>query len=87
MHPILDALDRTPYEWLKKLLFIFNEGHIGKFDALAPVFPQVVRMTLAAFTSRQLLIKCPFCYRLNYPAHLAAELLVYEAKDLPHGPH
>lgn len=42
MHPILDALDGTPQEWIKRLLFTFNEGNIGKFEALAPLFPQVV---------------------------------------------
>ena len=42
MHPILDSLTSTPYEWLKKLLFTFNEGNIGKFEALAPVFPKEV---------------------------------------------
>ena len=42
MHPILDALDQTPHEWLKKLLFTFNEGNIGKFEALAPLFPKEV---------------------------------------------
>ncbi|KAJ7273374.1 hypothetical protein C8J57DRAFT_1129200 [Mycena rebaudengoi] len=40
MHPILDALDSTPHEWIKKLLFTFNEGNIGKFEALAPLFPK-----------------------------------------------
>ena len=40
MHPILDALDGTPHEWIKKLLFTFNEGNIGKFEALAPLFPR-----------------------------------------------
>ncbi|KAG5652718.1 hypothetical protein H0H81_003969 [Sphagnurus paluster] len=40
MHPILDALVGTPHEWIKKLLFTFNEGNIGKFEALAPLFPQ-----------------------------------------------
>jgi 26S proteasome regulatory subunit N9 len=39
MHPILGALDSTPHEWIKKLLFTFNEGSIGKFEALAPLFP------------------------------------------------
>ncbi|KAM6493081.1 hypothetical protein JOM56_011215 [Amanita muscaria] len=39
MHPILGALDGTPHEWIKKLLFTFNEGSIGKFEALAPLFP------------------------------------------------
>ncbi|KAI0920324.1 hypothetical protein AcW1_002095 [Taiwanofungus camphoratus] len=40
MHPILDALERTPHDWIKKLLFTFNEGNIGKFEALAPLFPK-----------------------------------------------
>ncbi|KAH9856246.1 hypothetical protein C2E23DRAFT_810780 [Lenzites betulinus] len=40
MHPILDALDSTPHEWIKKLLFTFNEGNIGKFEALSPLFPK-----------------------------------------------
>lgn len=39
IHPILDALDGTSYEWLKKLMFTFNEGSIGKFEALAPLLP------------------------------------------------
>ena len=43
MHPILDALNGTDYEWIKKLLFTFNEGNIGKFEALAPLFPKEVR--------------------------------------------
>ena len=42
MHPILDTLDGTPHEWLKKLLFTFNEGNIGKFEALAPLFSREV---------------------------------------------
>ncbi|KAL1740501.1 hypothetical protein HDZ31DRAFT_47385 [Schizophyllum fasciatum] len=40
MHPILGSLDGTSHEWIKKLLFTFNEGNIGKFEALAPLFPQ-----------------------------------------------
>ncbi|KZV72320.1 hypothetical protein PENSPDRAFT_663848 [Peniophora sp. CONT] len=40
LHPILDALDNTQHDWIKKLLFTFNEGNIGKFEALAPVFPK-----------------------------------------------
>jgi 26S proteasome regulatory subunit N9 len=38
MHPILDSLDETPFEWIKRLLFAFNEGNIGKFEALSPHF-------------------------------------------------
>ncbi|KAJ7271782.1 hypothetical protein C8J57DRAFT_1507693 [Mycena rebaudengoi] len=37
MHPILDAPDSTSHEWIKKLLFTFTEGNIGKFEALAPL--------------------------------------------------
>jgi len=40
MHPILAALDSTPQDWLKKLLFTFNEGNIGKFEGLAPLLIQ-----------------------------------------------
>ncbi|KAF8963313.1 hypothetical protein BDZ97DRAFT_1043520 [Flammula alnicola] len=40
MHPILDSLNGTQHEWIKKLLFTFNEGNIGKFEALAPLFPK-----------------------------------------------
>ncbi|KAF8153826.1 hypothetical protein B0H34DRAFT_783971 [Crassisporium funariophilum] len=40
MHPILDSLNNTEHEWIKKLLFTFNEGNIGKFEALAPLFPK-----------------------------------------------
>lgn len=39
MHPILASLDGSQHEWLKRLLLTFNEGNIGKFEALAPVFP------------------------------------------------
>jgi len=40
MHPILDSLLGTSHEWLRKLLFAFNEGAIGKFESLMPLFPQ-----------------------------------------------
>nr|GAT57585.1 predicted protein [Mycena chlorophos] len=40
MHPILDSLNGTPHEWIKRLLFTFNEGNIGKFESLAPLFPK-----------------------------------------------
>ncbi|KAL1922929.1 uncharacterized protein VTP21DRAFT_9305 [Calcarisporiella thermophila] len=38
MHPILDTLKDTPHDWLRKLLFAFNSGDIGKFEAIAPQF-------------------------------------------------
>jgi len=40
MHPILDSLDNSPFAWIKDLLFTFNEGNIGKFEALGPQLPQ-----------------------------------------------
>ncbi|KAI9262370.1 hypothetical protein BDA99DRAFT_438760 [Phascolomyces articulosus] len=38
MHPILDSLSNTEHDWLRSLLFAFNSGDIGKFEALAPHF-------------------------------------------------
>lgn len=37
-HPILDSLNGTEHEWIKNLLFTFNEGDIGGFESLAPLF-------------------------------------------------
>ncbi|KAG1449453.1 hypothetical protein G6F56_008637 [Rhizopus delemar] len=39
MHPILDSLSGTEHDWLRSLLFAFNAGDIGKFEALSPHFP------------------------------------------------
>lgn len=49
MHPILDSLTDSQHEWLKKLLFTFNEGSIGKFEALAPLFPKEVWLFYSIF--------------------------------------
>ncbi|KAK4514718.1 GTP-binding protein [Mucor velutinosus] len=38
MHPILDSLTGTEHDWLRSLLFAFNAGDIGKFEALVPHF-------------------------------------------------
>ncbi|GAA5804297.1 hypothetical protein EDC94DRAFT_602097 [Helicostylum pulchrum] len=38
MHPILDALLGSEHEWLRSLLFAFNAGDIGKYEALVPHF-------------------------------------------------
>lgn len=75
MHPILDSLHGSQHEWLKKLLLTFNEGNIGKFEALAPLFPKEV-------------CGCPAL--ANEPAnmllaHPARELCVPPTKDLSHG--
>ncbi|KAF8680861.1 hypothetical protein RhiXN_04326 [Rhizoctonia solani] len=39
-HPIMDSLANTPQQWLKDLLYVFNEGNIGKFESIMPLFPQ-----------------------------------------------
>ncbi|CAE6531428.1 unnamed protein product [Rhizoctonia solani] len=39
-HPIMASLDNTPQQWLKDLLYVFNEGNIGKFESVMPLFPQ-----------------------------------------------
>ncbi|KAH8923141.1 hypothetical protein BT69DRAFT_1219398 [Atractiella rhizophila] len=36
LHPILSYLEGTNHDWLRQLLFAFNEGSIGKFETLAP---------------------------------------------------
>ncbi|OAD77652.1 hypothetical protein PHYBLDRAFT_108812 [Phycomyces blakesleeanus NRRL 1555(-)] len=41
MHPVLDALTNTQNDWLRSLLFAFNSGDIGKFEALAPHFAKL----------------------------------------------
>ena len=35
MHPILDSLKGTPFEWLRSLLFTFNTGDIEAFEKIA----------------------------------------------------
>lgn len=40
MHPILSSLDSTPFEWIKKLLFVFNAGDIGKFESTVSQLPK-----------------------------------------------
>lgn len=76
MHPILDSLDGTPHDWIKKLLFTFNEGNIGKFEALSPLFPKEVRLYSLLHTT--MLIR-------RNTADLARELPIPPAEDLSHG--
>ena len=66
MHPILGSLDGTPHEWIKKLLFTFNEGNIGKFEALAPLFPQEVRSTYHLLATHTNIPPQPLL-QANYP--------------------
>jgi hypothetical protein len=64
MHPILDDLDQSEHDWIKKLLFTFNEGNIGKFEALAPLFPKEVRdLPLVQFLILMEISNSPFFMR------------------------
>ena len=60
MHPILDSLDGTPHEWIKKLLFTFSEGNIGKFEAQGPLFGQEVQNCPLEAGRRDLMGDCKF---------------------------
>jgi 26S proteasome regulatory subunit N9 len=85
MHPILDELDGNEHEWLKKLLFTFNEGSIGKFEALAPQFGREVsrlRLSPAYDDSTD-----NSGTNLHVIADIATELPVPAAEDLSDGAH
>jgi hypothetical protein len=78
MHPILAALDQTPHEWIKKLLFTFNEGNIGKFEALAPLFPKEVSSFLSFLFHND---QCAWLHIADPPR----KLCVPPSKDLLNG--
>jgi hypothetical protein len=44
-------LDGTELEWVKQMLFVFNAGDIGKYEALVPRLPQLVSLDMTS--SRQ----------------------------------
>lgn len=81
MHPILDAFTGTALEWMKKLLFTFNEGNIGKFEALAPLFPQEVWITRCVVLYRVPIADLIFIYIADF----TRKLCVFEAKDMSDG--
>lgn len=35
LHPILDSLKDTPHDWLREILFAYNRGDLGAYEALA----------------------------------------------------
>ena len=68
MHPVLEALKGTSHEWLGQLLFAFNAGDIGRFDALSSQFTkypllaqnmQFVRQKLCLMALIELVFKRP----------------------------
>lgn len=79
-HPILDSLNGTEHEWIKNLLFTFNEGDIGKYESLAPLFGREVSI------NRIQRKRSPF-YCILLLAHFAVLLWISPTKNLPHGSH
>lgn len=86
MHPILDALDGTPHEWIKKLLFTFNEGNIGKFEALTPLFPQEVK-SLPYNINLKGTSDMTLIHTLHIIAYPTRKLCVSSTEDLSDGSH
>jgi hypothetical protein len=82
MHPILDSLDGTPHEWIKKLLFTFNEGNIGKFEAQSPLFGQEVCHYPLEAREGEISQKWMM---IVTSADTPGKLSVPAAEDLPHG--
>lgn len=75
IHPILDALDASEQAWLKELLFIFNEGNIGKFEALGPRLGQEVLPTFGRVRLRTYLLRADSFHKLR----------LSKAENLSHG--
>jgi len=44
LHPILQTLTGSEWEWIKSLISAFNAGDIGKFDSLANNFEAEVSL-------------------------------------------
>ncbi len=78
MHPVLDALEHTPEQWLRNLLLSFNEGNIAKFDSLTPLFPKEVGNSLLIFGFYT------NTFSLAYPP---TTLYLPAPKDMPNGAH
>ncbi|CAH1758349.1 11476_t:CDS:2 [Entrophospora sp. SA101] len=55
VHPILNSLENTTYEWLKNLLIAFNAGDIGKFEMLSVNFSQEVEYLVMKALSLKLI--------------------------------
>ena len=53
MHPVLDSLKGTQFEWLRTLLFTFNTGDIDAFDRVAatPAFKALVNLSFLSLNN------------------------------------
>jgi len=56
LHPILDSLLGTEHEWLRVLLFAYNTGDLGKYDALLGHFHKQV-----LFQEKQTFLRQKLC--------------------------
>jgi 26S proteasome regulatory subunit N9 len=52
LHPILNELQHTEYDWLQDLLFAMNAGDLDAFHKLAPRIPSIVPSMLFGSFSR-----------------------------------
>lgn len=87
MHPILDSLVATDYEWIKNLLFAFNAGDIAKFEALVPLLSREVRLPPCLSPSGVTFLTVHDVLMTWYDrvAHSARELRLFAPKDLSDG--
>ena len=53
LHPILEELKGTQWEWLHSLLYAFNAGSLGKFESLVPYLEQEVSAIVVNDESRR----------------------------------
>ena len=74
MHPILDSLKGTQFEWLRSLLFTFNTGDIDAFERIAvtPAFKGLVSSSNCVFNfSDRFLASLYLLHRIYSPEALS----------------
>jgi len=43
MHPILQSLISTPLEWMYRVLCVFNEGDLQKYEHIVEVYKEQLK--------------------------------------------
>lgn len=52
-HPVLDSLKGTENVWIVELLYAFNSGDIGKFEAMKPQWSAIADLAAQELFLRQ----------------------------------
>lgn len=52
-HPVLESLKNSPRAWLTELLYAFNSGDIGKFEALKTQWSEIPDLRAQELKLRQ----------------------------------